>query len=202
MTEPGLSPRVRGNPAKAASYRSAVRSIPACAGEPPLSVSVSVSFRVYPRVCGGTITADRLTLDARGLSPRVRGNHHCGQVDAGRQGSIPACAGEPLLRGRVSTARRVYPRVCGGTRNASGDAPAGCGLSPRVRGNRRPGQILACSPGSIPACAGEPHNSGRRARESTVYPRGYCQHNVPLDFCCHFPHTDASEYSNTAALLV
>ena len=31
-------------------------------------------------------------------------------------GSIPACAGEPTCQGRGGRLRRVYPRVCGGTR--------------------------------------------------------------------------------------
>ena len=60
----GLSPRVRGNPMGR-------RSIPACAGEPPRPGSCGTE-RVYPRVCGGTIS--RLG------------------------GSIPACAGEPGMR--------------------------------------------------------------------------------------------------------
>ena len=30
---------------------------------------------------------------------------------------------------------------------------------------------------------------------------GYCQNNLPLDFCCHLPHSDANEYSNIATLL-
>ena len=56
ITNPGLSPRVRGNRMPPASVSRTVGSIPACAGEPsPARV----------RAAGGWL---------RGLSPRVRGN--------------------------------------------------------------------------------------------------------------------------------
>ena len=50
----GLSPRVRGNPGKSQSEIAAMRSIPACAGEPLSQLPVAGGYRVYPRVCGGT----------------------------------------------------------------------------------------------------------------------------------------------------
>ena len=168
----GLSPRVRGNlgtcwlirsiPACAGeppSFRSTLASgsIPACAGEPNFSIRYPLLYGVYPRVCGGT-----------------------------RSRLIPACAGEPkewlhtvyprVCGGTAPTvsspavypACEVYPRVCGGTcpRVCGGTTHRvdsyGNGLSPRVRGN--PGwPAIACIyrqpvifPWSIPACAGEP----------------------------------------------
>ena len=85
----GLSPRVRGNPARwGRTQRTGMRwtlghledrSIPACAGEPSSEVKAA-------------------------LSPRVRGNHFSSIASGRRLSAIPACAGE-----------RVYPRVCGGT---------------------------------------------------------------------------------------
>ena len=53
----GLSPRVRGNLAPTPSARYPVRSIPACAGEPPERCWTYCPARVYPRVCGGTMLA-------------------------------------------------------------------------------------------------------------------------------------------------
>ena len=50
-------------------------------------------------------------------------------------GSIPACAGEPIIAGVDSFIGAVYPRVCGGTLPLAPVAVAICGLSPRVRGN-------------------------------------------------------------------
>ena len=50
----------------------------------------------------------------------------------------------------------VYPRVCGGTRNAWLDGLKHSGLSPRVRGNLAGVAQQIAVQGSIPACAGEP----------------------------------------------
>ena len=50
----GLSPRVRGNLHPAGRGDRAVRSIPACAGEPHRGQAGVEPERVYPRVCGGT----------------------------------------------------------------------------------------------------------------------------------------------------
>ena len=122
--------------------------------------------------------------DARGLSPRVRGN----QIQAVNQPcgcrSIPACAGEPCGYRSTPIPRRVYPRVCGGTQLGRSCRWSNRGLSPRVRGN----QVEVCprcrSIGSIPACAGEPSKRPRRRRMSRVYPRvcggtvrSWCENN-------------------------
>ena len=90
-------------------------SIPACAGEPRCLRLLSDRPRVYPRVCGGTVSEASATVTARGLSPRVRGNRVRGVAHPGDEGSIPACAGEPGTRTTSRRRPRVYPRVCGGT---------------------------------------------------------------------------------------
>ena len=74
----GLSPRVRGNPARAG---------------PPAGPAQTAT--VYPRVCGGTRTAAGCNHHRLGLSPRVRGNPAGAGLALNRQRSIPACAGEP-----------------------------------------------------------------------------------------------------------
>ena len=71
---PGLSPRVRGNQTPFQQQNEAVRSIPACAGEPTFSGAVSLTSMVYPRVCGGTGRFPLRLAQTTGLSPRVRGN--------------------------------------------------------------------------------------------------------------------------------
>ena len=78
-------------------------------------MGVGRSPRVYPRVCGGTVYAQTLDIEGRGLSPRVRGNLGLGHVALGDEGSIPACAGEPAFGLESVGQQRVYPRVCGGT---------------------------------------------------------------------------------------
>ena len=111
----GLSPRVRGNQARAAKRRASGRSIPACAGEPRLVHQRIAPSGVYPRVCGGTASLTRGPIPFGGLSPRVRGNHGYGGQPSLSGRSIPACAGEPRLRRSTKPIRKVYPRVCGGT---------------------------------------------------------------------------------------
>ena len=73
----GLSPRVRGNPPYQDAPKQLPRSIPACAGEPDVKLSVVPLLKVYPRVCGGT----PFSLSIAFSTAR----------------SIPACAGEPAL---------------------------------------------------------------------------------------------------------
>ena len=70
----GLSPRVRGNLQPSVVVRGASGSIPACAGEPRTIRRPTSGKRVYPRVCGGTISVGQCLVTVRGLSPRVRGN--------------------------------------------------------------------------------------------------------------------------------
>ena len=179
----GLSPRVRGNRGQHMGQGHRVRSIPACAGEPPSRAFPKPQSPVYPRVCGGTVESQCGQMATPGLSPRVRGNRPVRRPAAARPGSIPACAGEPVAEGDSTLAREVYPRVCGGTAAPTGNAAAGPGLSPRVRGNRRPALPPGCSSRSIPACAGEPRRYGAVPGVARVYPRvcgGTC--GIPLTY--------------------
>ena len=167
----GLSPRVRGNHCRNLLQRQAQRSIPACAGEPWTLPALCRRLRVYPRVCGGTRNRGAVESLAVGLSPRVRGNRLHRQGRAGRDGSIPACAGEPMSLLAPTRATTVYPRVCGGTSCAILAYGASHGLSPRVRGNLRAALESCPVSGSIPACAGEPGRQRPRPARRTVYPR-------------------------------
>ena len=167
----GLSPRVRGNLSPPQVAPVSMRSIPACAGEPPSGAVTSMLPSVYPRVCGGTVYWPVREYTARGLSPRVRGNRPDSRIRISIPGSIPACAGEPAGECRLPCCARVYPRVCGGTSPPSSPRCHAGGLSPRVRGN--PARcIQPFHPlGSIPACAGEPDTITLAGGKSAVYPR-------------------------------
>ena len=68
-------------------------------------------------MCGGTLMTCLALCCGLGLSPRVRGNLHPGDGVLAVQGSIPACAGEPVWGRNYWRTKRVYPRVCGGTRS-------------------------------------------------------------------------------------
>ena len=161
----GLSPRVRGNPGSGRSSGARGGSIPACAGEPLGETWRTTALPVYPRVCGGTQNAHTRPLPEQGLSPRVRGNPSRTFRESRILRSIPACAGEPARLCAHCIPHRVYPRVCGGTRNLTHALEHRQGLSPRVRGNPLKTILRYGRHGSIPACAGEP--ASRRTARST-----------------------------------
>ena len=106
-----------------------------------------------------------------GLSPRVRGSHVRPLWFLLPDGSIPACAGEPRSPRGWLVAMWVYPRVCGGAMSDLYGSFYQMGLSPRVRGSRRPGLVHLTILGSIPACAGEPGDLRSRFSTRRVYPR-------------------------------
>ena len=167
----GLSPRVRGNRGRRGWPAPHTRSIPACAGEPIRDHRNGEPRRVYPRVCGGTVMASAISATVVGLSPRVRGNPPQGIAPYPRDGSIPACAGEPAPSSAPRSPGSVYPRVCGGTREPEDAVDVLIGLSPRVRGNHTPAPSAPNCRRSIPACAGEPCRSRTPPEPSAVYPR-------------------------------
>ena len=167
----GLSPRVRGNPPATAARDRFAWSIPACAGEPQLADVRDDVRGVYPRVCGGTRSSRRVKARLWGLSPRVRGNPGARVGGVPAAGSIPACAGEPCRCPKNFRPKKVYPRVCGGTRHCRYGRPPDAGLSPRVRGNRGGFSGAYQQAGSIPACAGEPLGFCAAGRAGEVYPR-------------------------------
>ena len=152
----GLSPRTRGNRACKPPSRRRPRSIPANAGEPDGTALPPRTTWVYPRERGGTISRPASFANARGLSPRTRGNQGLGGSRCPCLRSIPANAGEPLMEDWSSGGGRVYPRERGGTAQPWPRHVSFAGLSPRTRGNpdrrrRDPGRGR-----SIPANAGEP----------------------------------------------
>ena len=167
----GLSPRGRGNQIEPPFSRPSPRSIPAWAGEPSDPYVASDELWVYPRVGGGTKWPYRPTARPAGLSPRGRGNPVLYAVGTGLPGSIPAWAGEPCGRQLCMIARRVYPRVGGGTGKALVRDDVDGGLSPRGRGNPRSKSLSPGWAGSIPAWAGEPLPLLREILSARVYPR-------------------------------
>ena len=146
-------------------------SIPAHAGEPGASVSVSRSCRVYPRACGG---AQRMELAPNlhmGLSPHVRGSPNPVLRESGTNGSIPAHAGEPPCPGGAACRKGVYPRACGGAEPPSAGSLDDAGLSPRMRGSQAFRIPCVFLDGSIPAHAGEPDDDLPYSEMGEVYPR-------------------------------
>ena len=122
-------------------------------------------------MCGGALQITLAGSVLQGLSPRVRGSRDRGNHRADRGGSIPACAGEPIMQGGTKNGEGVYPRVCGGAPGTSFPVPRKLGLSPRVRGSPNPARSSAATRGSIPACAGEPRSLPWLGQPRGVYPR-------------------------------
>ena len=107
-------------------------------------------------MCGGTHAATGSLAAGTGLSPRVRGNPNLIGGIFCEDGTIPACAGEPIEKEAKREQPRDYPRVCGGTLQHVVPHLVAQGLSPRVRGNPLAQPEMALGAGTIPACAGEP----------------------------------------------
>ena len=122
-------------------------------------------------MCGGTLAGKAGIVWLLGLSPRVRGNRPLDLHPQEMTRSIPACAGEPAAANELIEVEAVYPRVCGGTFFCLSSSSNLCGLSPRVRGNRRESLHVESALGSIPACAGEPLAPDRKDAQPEVYPR-------------------------------
>ena len=157
----GRSPRVRGSQVGHSGLHVRIGSIPACAGEPGQGAPRGRPSGVDPRVCGGASIPTMKDTPAKGRSPRVRGSQVLRHADAGLQGSIPACAGEPRAEPRWLGEVGVDPRVCGGAALTALTSERARGRSPRVRGSHKWVYPIFRDMRSIPACAGEP--SARRA---------------------------------------
>ena len=167
----GASPRVRGNPEMLGRGLQDARCIPARAGEPPSAGGRSQARRVHPRACGGTRGSRPSSSQARGASPRVRGNPVPDEPPGHVEGCIPARAGEPATGSPCPTSPRVHPRACGGTvRHVVGRLDT-TGASPRVRGNLRLERPRLDRQGCIPARAGEPCADCARRDRRGVHPR-------------------------------
>ena len=171
MRSRGLSPLVRGNHSGSPFCLLLLRSIPACAGEPIVSLLSVWCAGVYPRLCGETRRRGAGGQSLEGLSPLVRGNPRQIRFQPGHHRSIPACAGEPGLHTPAPPLWAVYPRLCGGTSLSIQPTTIEGGLSPLVRGNLRHQRAHLIRERSIPACAGEPRHAIPKIGFARVYPR-------------------------------
>ena len=167
----GRSPRVRGNRVEQHPKRVLAGSIPACAGKPLGHLVPCAQDRVDPRVCGETSVLPVTSGWPRGRSPRVRGNRGRRRCRSSPGGSIPACAGKPVVFTGYHTPTMVDPRVCGETAGGDRRGRGPLGRSPRVRGNPRPRACRRGRGGSIPACAGKPPTGRKSSISWKVDPR-------------------------------
>ena len=167
----GPSPRVRGTRSRTPARRDASRSIPACAGNPRARGGTCTPIRVHPRVCGEPRPAGGHGRKPTGPSPRVRGTRDQTERRPAGDGSIPACAGNPLRAHPSARRRRVHPRVCGEPGIMARVGSGAEGPSPRVRGTRVRVRAAIAVSGSIPACAGNPSSWPPTTATPRVHPR-------------------------------
>ena len=108
---------------------------------------------------------------SQGPSPRVRGSRWHEARASQPQGTIPACAGEPIRICSRPSRPRDHPRVCGGAEAERDRGLRVKGPSPRVRGSPGGPQSHEKGSGTIPACAGEPSTAQTSRSFARDHPR-------------------------------
>ena len=153
---PPVHPRVCGELVDQWSERiDPNRFIPACAGNSCSRRNCGGRTAVHPRVCGELGIAFADSVQRVGSSPRVRGTlDQLGRLRNGLR-FIPACAGNSRSRRAGPRRPAVHPRVCGELAVAWRDGDGQGGSSPRVRGTRGRGTIMAIVEPVHPRVCGE-----------------------------------------------
>ena len=130
----GSSPRMRGTWLEAIKVVGFSCIIPAYAGNMVSVVSVIISSRDHPRVCGEHFFELPIAGRIVGSSPRMRGTSHRIMEQMPCIGIIPAYAGNISCSNSCCHLSRDHPRVCGEHNNCGcGNFPEP-GSSPRMRG--------------------------------------------------------------------
>ena len=109
----GIIPRVWGTLWRRASEKARRGIIPACAENTEGGSNLEVTNSDHPRVCGEHAMPRKRVSILLGSSPRVRGTRRERVGLHGRDGIIPACAGNTLLHLNAPIASEDHPRVCG-----------------------------------------------------------------------------------------
>ncbi len=110
----GLSPHARGKHSASRWNKHHAGPIPACAGETDDFVKRHDFPWAYPRMRGGNGLSVQRCRSRWGLSPHARGKHVGVRDLHGKQGPIPACAGETRRVRQPRSLRGAYPRMRGG----------------------------------------------------------------------------------------
>ena len=174
--EGGSSPRLRGTRLGDLVDGVVARFIPALAGNTLTSVSVVMRPPVHPRACGEHALMPAESGQPAGSSPRLRGTHPPLRGRPAGIRFIPALAGNTLPWRQSCGLPTVHPRACGEHEDFLLANMLKLGSSPRLRGTRGEGQILADEGRFIPALAG--NTATRRAWSAVraVHPRACGEH--------------------------
>ncbi len=150
----GSSPHMRGTRPIRKDKGTQVGIIPAYAGNTLRWRRGSCHCRDHPRICGEHLLSVTYPALFGGSSPHMRGTH----VDLGLPvsvfGIIPAYAGNTNLQGIGIAQWRDHPRICGEHFHGVMTYTFGEGSSPHMRGTPFHANGGYCSPGIIPAYAG------------------------------------------------
>ena len=167
----GLSPLARGARHSQADPATALRFIPAGAGNTPASSVYSARSPVYPRWRGEHFSNLKPVGSLFGLSPLARGTLFFQEFIFLIERFIPAGAGNSCCSGAPLTDSPVYPRWRGEHRATGISNGQPCGLSPLARGT--PPETGATIPTTrfIPAGAGNSIQRSIWKLNSSVYPR-------------------------------
>ncbi len=138
---------------------------------------MTISARpVYPRWRGEHSCPPRCAFPRGGLSPLARGTRNRVDLDGDWQRFIPAGAGNTPSQHRFGQRPSVYPRWRGEHLAAAGALFVIGGLSPLARGTRLIGLVVNARWRFIPAGAGNTKNRLNGAAWSSVYPRWRGEH--------------------------
>ena len=113
----GSSPRARGTGGRARCMGTALRFIPACAGNRNCARWIGERIAVHPRVRGEQIPSAWQACLKYGSSPRARGTGSGARGVAAQQRFIPACAGNSMICSAMPSTSTVHPRVRGEQRS-------------------------------------------------------------------------------------
>ncbi len=173
----GLSPLARGARHSQADPATALRFIPAGAGNTPASSVYSARSPVYPRWRGEHVITECSSPRALGLSPLARGTLEPVFLSARNFRFIPAGAGNTVRIGFENLYAPVYPRWRGEHTPLPMKVLRIGGLSPLARGTRLCQQYSALGTRFIPAGAGNTRVFLRRWLTLAVYPRWRGEHS-------------------------
>ena len=189
----GSSPRVRGRLRRTRHLPQPCGLIPAGAGQTVGGCGRGHAGTAHPRGCGADRPGEYAVSWRVGSSPRVRGRRQSSPPPDPGSGLIPAGAGQtlcevetaprlwgssPRVRGRPHSSRRsasrrrAHPRGCGADLHPLARIIFGDGSSPRVRGRLPAVAWVMCSPGLIPAGAGQTDVAHFVPPSSRAHPRG------------------------------
>ena len=174
----GSSPHARGTLDQFQCQRSAIRFIPACAGNTRSQSGGAGSVPVHPRMRGEHRYTSSSISDDIGSSPHARGTRH--RLWPTQRGSrfIPACAGNTRNGVPTDLVPQVHPRMRGEHMGSRRQPLIWIGSSPHARGTRLQDSGRKWCGRFIPACAGNTSSVSAQSSPRAVHPRMRGEHAV------------------------